>query len=320
VRVAITGGTGFVGAHLAKALVSQGHEVVLLARGVDERPLAREAVALPGVRVARTGVGDPDGLLSAFRGADAVAHCAGINRELGPQTYAAVHVQGTRNVVAAAERAGVRRLALLSFLRARPDCGSGYHESKWAAEEILRASGLEWTVLKPGMMYGRGDHMLDHLSHALHTLPVFADLGRTPVRPLAIADAVEVLVAALVHGRLPRRTVPLTGPTELALNAAVRLVEDAIGRHPPLVPLPFGALPPLAWLFERTMQVPMLSLAQARILREGVVEPVLAPDPLPPDLAPRTPFDLASVRAGLPAPGPFTREDWRVCRVCAWQG
>jgi NADH dehydrogenase len=77
----------------------------------------------------------------------------------------------------AAERAGVQRLALLSFLRARPDCGSAYHESKWAAEQIVRASGLDWTVLKPGMIYGRGDHMLDHLSRALHTFPVFVRLG-----------------------------------------------------------------------------------------------------------------------------------------------
>jgi NADH dehydrogenase len=116
--------------------------------------------------------------------------------------------------VRAAEQAGVRRLALLSFLRARPGCGSAYHESKWAAEELVRASNLEWTVLKPGMMFGRGDHMLDHLSHALHTFPVYIGVGRRQVRPLAVGDIVDVLCAALVQGRLPRRTVALTGPTD----------------------------------------------------------------------------------------------------------
>lgn len=314
-RVAITGGTGFVGAHLAAALASDGHEVVLLARGEDRRPLARAAVALPGATVVRTGVDDPAGLEQAFRGAGAVAHCAGINRELGGQTYRAVHVEGTANVVRAAQVAGVGRLALLSFLRARPACGSGYHESKWAAEEIVRASPLAWTVLKPGMMFGRGDHMLDHISHALHTFPVFADLGRSRVRPLAVQDVVSVLVAALVAGRLIRRTVPLTGPTELPLNAAVRVVADAVDRHPPLVPLPVGRLHlPLAWLLERLMTVPLLSLAQVRILREGVVEPVLAPDALPPDLVPATPYDLDSVRPGLPGAGRF---GWRDLRACA---
>ncbi len=92
-------------------------------------------------------------------------------------------------------------MALLSFLRARPGCGSAYHESKWAAEQLVRGCGLEWTVLKPGMMYGHGDHMLDHLSHALHTFPLFAGVGPRRVRPLAVG-------------------VALVGPTELGFDQA----------------------------------------------------------------------------------------------------
>src|SRR5271170_7040208 len=155
-RIAITGGTGFVGGHLAAALVVKGHEVVVIARGVDQRPWAGEITGLPGVTAVRTGTGDVAGLTGAFAGCDGVAHCAGINREIGAQTYQAVHVDGTANVIQAAEAAGVRRLVFLSFLRARPACGSGYHESKWAAEELIRGSGCEWTVLKPGMIFGRG--------------------------------------------------------------------------------------------------------------------------------------------------------------------
>src|SRR6185369_16051584 len=107
----------------------------------------------------------------------AVIHAAGINREIGDQTYAKVHVEGTRKVVASARAAGVRKIVLVSFLRARPACGSGYHESKFAAEEIVRASGLDFTVVRAGVMYGRGDHMLDHLSHALYTFPLFGLVG-----------------------------------------------------------------------------------------------------------------------------------------------
>jgi NADH dehydrogenase len=164
------------------------------------------------------------------------------------------------------------------------------------------------------MIFGRGDHMLEHLSRALHTFPVFLNLGRLPVRPLAVADVVRVLVAALVDGRLARRTVPLLGPAELLLPDAVEVVAEATGRHRPLVPAPVGAwYVPLAWLTEQVMRVPMLSVAQVRILREGIA-PVLAPDELPPDLVPTTPYDLTSVRAGLPEPGGFTRADLRFCR------
>jgi NADH dehydrogenase len=163
-RIAITGGTGFVGGHLAASLAGEGHDVVVLARGHDERPFATHVLGLEGVRAVGASIRDRHALTEAFEGCDAIAHCAGINREVGAQTYQAVHVEGTASVVVAARDAGVARLSLVSFLRARPACGSAYHESKFAAEEIVRASGLDWTVLKPGMMFGRGDHMLEHLT------------------------------------------------------------------------------------------------------------------------------------------------------------
>src|SRR6266404_692952 len=167
-----------------------------------------------------------------------MAHCAGINRELRYSTYEQVHVAGTRNVVNAARRAGVRRIVLLSFLRARPACGSGYHESKWAAEEIVRSSGLDYTVLKSGMIYGRGDHMLDHISHSLHSVPLFAWVGlqEKPIRPVAVEDVVRVIEAALIDGRLSRRTVAVLGPEEMTLSRAVRRVAGIVGK--PVVVFP----------------------------------------------------------------------------------
>ena len=130
---------------------------------------------------------DEASLAEAFAGCDAVAHCAGINREIGTQTYQKVHVDATRNVVNAAQNAGVKKIMLMSFLRARPNCGSAYHESKWAAEEIVQRSNLDYTIIRAGMVYGRGDHMLDHLSHALYTFPFFAMVGfkEKSIRPLA---------------------------------------------------------------------------------------------------------------------------------------
>src|ERR1051326_4496418 len=115
-RVAITGATGFVGSHLATRLESEGHEVVRLGR----RARANEEIGSAPLE-------DVDALVNTFAGCRAVAHCAGINRELGEQTYERVHVAATRNVVEAARRAGVEKIVLMSFLRARPDCGSADH-------------------------------------------------------------------------------------------------------------------------------------------------------------------------------------------------
>ena len=294
-KIAITGGTGFVGRHVAARLRTAGHDVVALGRRSDSDL----------------------NLDLAFAGCDTVIHCAGINREIDSQTYQAVHVEYTQRVADAARRAGAGRIAMLSFLRARPACGSGYHESKWAAEEIIRGSGLDWTILKAGVIYGRGDHMLDHLSHAFHTFPVFGLVGlrSRPVRPVAVADVARILAAAAVGDpRLSCRTFAVLGPDELLLSDAVRLVARVTGHRPWFLPLPIVAQRVIAAIAEATMTVPLISRAQVRILTEGIVEPLPAADDLPVDLLPATRFDEASIRAGLPAPGGFTRRDLRWCR------
>jgi uncharacterized protein YbjT (DUF2867 family) len=310
-RIAITGGTGFIGGHLAQRLVTEGHRVVLLARGSNGQSTNGKMNA----EFVSSDLSDSTALIDAFRDCDAVAHCAGINREIGEQTYQKVHVEATRNVVRAAREAGVRKLLLMSFLRARPDCGSPYHESKWAAEEIVRDSGLDYSIFKAGIVYGPGDHMLDHLSHAVHTFPLFAMVGlkEKRIRPLAIDDLVEVLRAALIEDRLSCNTVAITGPEELRLSEAVRRVARIAGKTIWMVRMPIWFHYALARFCELTMKVPLVARAQVRILSEGVVEPALACDPLPEDLFPTRGFTDEQIRSGLPQPGPFTLKDLRCC-------
>ncbi|HET9478722.1 MAG TPA: NAD-dependent epimerase/dehydratase family protein [Pyrinomonadaceae bacterium] len=301
-KVAITGGAGFIGSHLATRLSSEGHEVLRLGR----RSTAE---------VANASLDDVDQLAHAFTGCQAVAHCAGINRETREQTYARVHIEGTRNVVDAARRAGVEKIVLMSFLRARPDCGSAYHESKWAAEEIVRNSGLDYTIIKAGVVYGRGDHMLDHLSHAFHTFPIFALVGfeDKTVRPLAIEDLVQVMRAALIDRRLKQQTIALLGPEEIYLSEAVRRVAEVVNKQPLMFPLPVWCHELMARVFELTMKVPLVSLAQVRILSEGVVEPSTPVAALPYDLLPTRRFSFEQIRNGLPHPAPFCVGNLRLC-------
>jgi uncharacterized protein YbjT (DUF2867 family) len=311
-KIAITGGTGFVGRNLARALVDAGHHVVLIARGVDDRdPLIR---SLPNAAFHAIGTSDEAALEFALKGCDAVAHMAGINREIGEQTYANVHVKGTQNVVDAAKRAGVKRIAVLSFLRARPNCDSGYHESKWAAEEIVRSSGMDYTVIKAGVIYGKGDHMLDHISHALYTFPVFFMVGFEdhPVAPLAVEDLVKILVASLIDGKLRNRTVAVTGPETITLREVVDRIMNVVGKHPVTMRAPIAMHYSLACLFEKTMTTPLASFAQVRILSESLTEPYGEYKPLPINLVPKTPFTDEQIRKGLPEKGRFGYRD------CLW--
>ena len=289
-RVAITGGTGFVGRNLAARL--EDAVVVSRRNGVD--------------------VTDVDALTEAFRGCDAVAHCAGINREIGDQTFRRVHVEGTRAVVEAARRAGVGRIVMVSFLRARPDCGSGYHESKWEAEEIVRGSGIPHTILKSGMIYGPGDHVVDHVTKAVRTLPFFWTVGfrERTARPVPVDDAVDVLLAAL-EGRIPDPTVAVMGVDEVTLGEAIRRIARVAGRRPAYLPVPVWAIRLLARVTERLMVVPLVARAQARMLAEGVSE-AAPPAPEPPvDVRPSRGFTDERIRAALPE-GRFGLSDLRI--------
>ncbi|HTL15933.1 MAG TPA: NAD(P)H-binding protein, partial [Patescibacteria group bacterium] len=312
--IAITGGTGFVGRSIARSLAARGRQLVLLARGMDRSDPAIRSLAQG--RFIPCGVDQPADLAEAFKGCDAVIHCAGINREIGEQTFRRVHVEGTANVIRASHEAGVRKIVLLSFLRARPHCDSPYHESKWEAEELVRKSGLDYTILKCGVIYGRGDHMLNHLSRAFFTFPVFALVGFSdkPICPNAVEDVAQVVQSALNEPALRCRTVSVIGPDELTLREAVRRVARVVGRKPLMFPMPIFFHYVLARLLECIMAVPMVSVAQVRMLVEGLAKPAPACDPLPAKLAPKTHFTEQQIRKGLPPPRSFNFRDLVCCR------
>lgn len=294
-RIAISGGDGFLGRNAAALLETRGHQVVRVSRrrGVD--------------------LSDIPALRLAFAGCDVVVHAAGINRELGSQTFERVHLRGTEHVIAAAKASGVGRLVYVSFLRARPRCGSRYHESKWAAEECVRSSGIDFTILKPGIVFGPGDHMLDHLARALRTFPVFALVGsgELPMSPVAVADVAAVIASACEDPRLSRRTVAVVGPERISLRTAAARVAKVLGVKRTFVRLPVWMHRMLASLFELTMVIPLAAKAQVRILSESLSQPAPECESLPADSLPRTSFDADQIRAALPPVKRLSLADFR---------
>lgn len=167
------------------------------------------------------------------------------------------------------------------------------------------------------MVYGLGDHMLDHLSHALFTFPFFAMVGMKEklIRPLAVDDLVTVLKAAVVDNRLSRKTIAITGAEELYLSEAVRRVARVTGNQVRMFSAPVWFHLAMSRVWELTMKVPLVARAQVRILAEGVVESTGLCDSLPADLSPTRRFTDDQIRSGLPKPGPFTVKDLRCCRA-----
>lgn len=180
---------------------------------------------------------------------------------------------------------------------------------------MVRASGINYTILESGMIFGRGDHMLDHLSHALYTFPFFVRVGfrEKPVRPVSIHDVVRILTASLTDPSLANTTVPALGPEELMLSEAAQRVGELIGRRRVTLSAPLWFHRLLAIVAELTMRIPLASRAQVRMLAEGVTEPVLYDRELPEDHKPATRFTPEAIRPELPAAGRFTTRDLRCC-------
>jgi uncharacterized protein YbjT (DUF2867 family) len=248
-RVLITGASGFVGQAVSRAVVGQGHAV----RGMTRRPPARP---LPGEWVAGS-VSSVDDLRRAMAGCDAVIHLVGIIGEVGDQTFDRVHREGTRRVVEACSASGIRRLIHMSALGTRSGAVSGYHRSKWAAEEIVRDSGLDWTVFRPSVIYGPGDGFVNLFVRIGRWSPVLPVIGRGDalLQPVPVEAVAGAFAAALDCPAAVRRTYDLCGPEPMTLAAILRVLHEVTRRRRWLVRVPTAVARVQAALLERIFPV-----------------------------------------------------------------
>ena len=298
-KIAIPGGTGFIGRHLARDLASRGHEVIVIARG----QYSRNTQPVEGAAFTVLDINATDRLYEVFRGCEAVVHCAGTSVEDSRQTFQQLHVEGVRSAVTAAERAGVKKFILISYLSVRPNVKSEYHNTKWQGEEILRSSKLNFTILKAGLVYGQGDHLLNNLSNLFRRLPVFAAVGmkEKTVRLVAVEDLVDVIRASLDEDRFVRQTVAVLGPEEFPFSQAARRIAKTMGRPSLIVlPLPVFFHRILAFFSERFMPKPLITKAQVQMLADGISQPTEESILLPDDLRPKILFTEERIRKGLP--------------------
>jgi NADH dehydrogenase len=250
----VTGATGFVGRAVVGHVHHNGHEVRILARRPDASS-ARELARAHGAEAVAGDVLEPDSLPPALNGIDAVIHLVGIISEIGRQTFERVHTEGTRHLLVAAKEVGVKRYVQMSALGSRPNAVSRYHRSKWAAEELVRSSGLEWTIFRPSIIYGPEDHLVNLFATMARWFPVLPVLGsgRSTLQPVHVEAVAHCFAAALTEPAAVGKVFDLCGPERFSLNELLDTLLEVMGRHrwKAHVPLPIARLQAalLEWVY-----------------------------------------------------------------------
>jgi uncharacterized protein YbjT (DUF2867 family) len=234
-QLVILGGTGFVGSHLVPRLAADGHGIVLLSRNREQH---RELGVLPKVIVRSADVYNDDVLRREFDGADAVINLIGILNTQGRHTFQSAHVDLTRRVIAACHASGVNRLHQMSSLKAGQGL-SQYLKTRGEAETLVKASGLDWTIYQPSVIFGEGDGLVSRFAALLRRMPALP-LARAKSRmaPTFVGDVAEAIARCVDSNKLGlRRSYELYGPEAFTLGEIVRQIRDTAGLRTPVIPL-----------------------------------------------------------------------------------
>jgi nucleoside-diphosphate-sugar epimerase len=226
-KIFITGGTGFLGSRVVRSLLKAGHSLILL----DRSGSARGGVqASPHVEIVSGDVLEPEKYRESLRSAATVIHLAASTGKASESEHFRVNEKGTQILVEECRRAGVQRFLLVSTIAVTfPDKTRYYYaQAKTRAEDVLRASGLRFTIVRPTMILGPESPILKALEKlaSLPIVPIFGN-GKTLVQPVFVEDAAEFIRIIAEEDAFDGRTIELGGPSALSIEQLLQQIRLA---------------------------------------------------------------------------------------------
>ncbi|WP_049901156.1 complex I NDUFA9 subunit family protein [Natrinema sp. J7-1] len=237
-NVLVAGGSGFIGTTLCAELVERGHAVTALSRSPDDAGLP------DGVAPAIGDVSAYESIADTVAGHDAVVNLVSLSPLYDPRggpSHEEIHLGGTENLVRAADAGGVSRFLQMSALGADPNGDTAYIRAKGRAEAVVRESDLEWTIVRPSVVFGDGGEFVAFTKTL--TTPYVTGLpggGKTRFQPIWVGDLVPMLADALEDDAHVGETYDLAGPQITTLADVTKLVYAAEGKDVTIVPIPMG--------------------------------------------------------------------------------
>lgn len=265
--ILVTGGTGFVGNAIVRELLESSFKVRVLAR----HPEKAKELAASGCQLYNGDVTSISSVLKAITPEiETVIHLVGILAESKGASFRAVHVDGTRNVVEACKGMGVGRLLHMSALGAREGAVSEYHRTKWEAEEIVRASGLDYTIFRPSVIFGALDHFTTVFAKMMRLSPVVMvpGSGQSRMQPVFVEDVAKAYALALKRKDTIGRTLELGGPEVLTFDEIIERIGEVAGRQRRKLHVPMPLMRANALLAEKLMSKPPFSRDALKMLEE----------------------------------------------------
>ena len=234
-KILLLGGTGFVGRHLCQALARLQYRVTVPTRNPSRAPALR---LLPGLELVPVDVHDEAALARLLPGHDAVVNLVAILHG-SAFDFERVHVALVKKIAGACVTAAVPRLVHISALGAGKDAPSMYQRSKAAGEAVIEASPLDWTVLRPSVIFGEGDQFLTLFARLQAVLPVMPLAGAdTLFQPVWVGDVVEAIAQCLQRDDTGKRVYEACGPERFSLRQLVQMAGRWSGHVRPVIGLP----------------------------------------------------------------------------------
>ena len=279
-RVALFGGTGFVGSYIIDQLVESSHLPRILVRSNSHNKI----IFPDRCEIVEGNIANTDDIMNALEKADAVIYTIGIIREFPRQgiTYEKLHFESAVKCMDAAVEKGIKRFILMSANGVCPD-GTGYQKTKWMSEQYLKNTSLNWTIFRPSLIFGdpRGHdrpEFCTQLKKDLINLPIPAPLfheglipfnaGSFSMSPIHIKDVANIFVSSIEQENHYGKTIELGGAKEIIWKDIIQIISNAYGKKKWAVPAPLIAVKTVAAMLDRFSWFPV-TRDQLTMLVEG---------------------------------------------------